>query len=153
MAKKTDNDDGRQKVGWWPTDETLAQITEWVAGGETIHSIINRFNITKAGFYKKMRSNNPRICDENGNNKLKDAIDLGRAAGVDPILAIIYTKATTFDHKDQVRCGTWWAEKVAKIGSEPQVIVVNEKGETVDKTPEEMAELLRKHRPRLQAVE
>jgi len=150
---KIDNGHGNQKVGWHPTDQTFEQITEWVADGETIVSICARFGISKQWFYKAMESNSSRFCDENGNNKLKAAVALGRAAAAEPIMNIIYTKAIDADHREQLRAGMWYLEKVAGMGREPQVIVINEKGETIDKSPEEMAALLKANRPTLQSVD
>ena len=66
---------------------------------------------------------------------------------------IISTKAIDADHREQLRAGMWYLEKVAGMGREPQVIVINEKGETIDKSPEEMAALLKANRPTLQSVD
>jgi hypothetical protein len=134
------------------TEQVLQQITDWVAEGVPLARIAKQLEISSQAFHKRMQSTSPNFCDENGQNLLKGAVQLGRAMGAEPLVDIIYMKASDPEHREQLRAATWYLEKVLGVGQKPTVIVMNEQGEKVDKSPEEMVELLKQHRPNLQRV-
>lgn len=134
------------------TDQVLTQITNWIGSGVSVSEVCRKLDISRQAFYKRMESTSENFCDANGQNLLKGAVELGRAMGGDPLIQIIYQKASDPDHREQLSAAKWYLEKITGIGQKPQVIVLNEKGEEVDKTQEEMVELLKQHRSQLQVV-
>lgn len=138
--------------GWYPGVDELNQIVEWLSAGETVTNIAKRFGLHPSSLYFRMKSRDPRILDENGCNRLEAAVNLGRATAADPILDIIYRKAIDPEHREQMRAGTWWLEKVAKIADEPTVVVINQAGEEVDLPRDEVSKILKEKRKKMLGV-
>ena len=130
---------------WVPTAQQLEQATEWMKNGGTVTSLAKLFGMSKQTLYKKMKSTDERLCDEHGQNVLRVAVDMGQAWQADFVEGKWWKIIRNEEHKNHYAAIKDWRLHVMEK-KEPEVIIINEGGQKVDKSPQEIAELLKKAR-------
>ena len=139
MSKKRK---GGPRNPWYPTDEQLHQACEWMKSGGTIVSLAKLFGVSKTTLFNKMNSDDIEMVDENGQNKLKAAIETGQAYQADFVEGKWMNIIRNDKHRNHYAAVKDWYLNVI-MRKEPTVIVVNEGGQQVDKSPEEIAKMLK----------
>lgn len=141
---------GHKGKFWVPTETDLEKVKAHIANGGTITSLTKVLDMSRQTLFTKIQSNDPRLM-RGDQNILQYTIDLARGEQAQKIEDKWWDIIMNPDHKNHYfALKDYYLQVLHK--KEPEVIIINESGKELDKSPEEIANLLKEARGHLKVV-